>query len=53
MCANFVLLVDGAAGDEVIDKDGKSRPPKVVFNDGLGEKTSEVSRERRGMDRMK
>ena len=50
MCANFVLLADGAASNEVIDEDGKSRPPKVVFNDGPGAKTSEVTRERGGMD---
>ena len=43
MCVNFVLLTDSAAGNEVIDKDGESRPPKVPFNDGLGAKTSEVA----------
>ena len=53
MCANLVLLADGAAGNKVIDEDGKSRPPKVAFNDGLGAKASEMARERRGMDGMK
>ena len=43
MCANFVLLADGVAGNEVIDEDGKSRPPKVTFNDGLGAETSEMA----------
>ena len=53
MCANFVLLANSAAGNKVIDKDGKSRPPKVAFNNGLDAKTSEMARERRGMDGMK
>ena len=43
MCAGFVLLADGAASNEVVDEDRKSRPPKVAFNDGLGAKTSEMA----------
>ena len=53
MCANLILLANGAAGNKVIDEDGKSRPPKVAFNDGFGTETSEMARERRGMDGMK
>ena len=53
MCADFVLLADGAASNEVIDEDGKSRPPKIMFHDGLGTKTSEVARERRRVDGVK
>ena len=53
MCTDFVLLADGTASNKVIDEDGKSRPPKVAFNDGFGAKTSEMARERRGMDGVK
>ena len=53
MCANLILLANGAAGDKVVDEDGKSRPPKVAFNDSFGAKTSEMAREGRGMDRVK
>ena len=53
MCANFILLANGAAGNKVIDEYGKSRPLKVAFNDSLGAKSSEMARERRGMDGMK
>ena len=50
MCANFVLLANGAASDKVVDENRKSRPPKVTLDDGFGAKTSEMTRERRGMD---
>ena len=50
MCADFILLANGATGDEVVDKDGKSRPPKVALDDGLGAKSSEMARDRGGMD---
>ena len=53
MCTGSVLLANGAARNKVIDENGKSRPPKVAFNDGLGAKTSEMAQERRGMDGMK
>ena len=53
MCANFILLANGAAGNKVIDEYGKSRPLKVAFNDSLGAKSSEMARERGGMDRVK
>ena len=51
MCTSFVLLANSAAGNEVVDEDGKSGPPKVTFNDGFGAKASKMTRERRGMDR--
>ena len=53
MCTSLVLLANGAAGNEVIDEDRKSRPPKVTFNDGLGAEASKMARERRGVDGMK
>ena len=53
MCADLVLLADSAASNEVIDEDGKSGPPKVTLNDGLGAEASKMTRERRGMDGMK
>ena len=53
VCASFVLLANGTTGNEVIDEDGKSRPPKVSFNDGLGAEASKMAREGRGMDGMK
>ena len=48
VCVDFILLANGATGNE----DGKSRPPKVTFNDSLGAKTSKMAREGRGMDRV-
>ena len=50
MCTGLVLLTNGAASNEVVDKHGKSRPPEVMFNNGLGMETSKVAREGRGMD---
>ena len=52
MCANFVLLANGAASNKVVDKDGKSRPPKVAFDDGFGPKAAKMTQEGRGMDRV-
>ena len=52
MCADLILLANGAAGDKVVDKDRKSRPPKVAFDDGFGTKPSEMTRYRGGMERM-
>ena len=49
MCANLVLLANGAAGNKVVDKDGKSGPPKVAFDDGFGSKASKMARDRGGM----
>ena len=40
MCADLILLANGTTGDEVVDKDGKSRPPKVAFDDGFGAEPS-------------
>ena len=53
MCVSHVLLANGTAGDEVIDKHRKSWPPKITFNNGLGAKTSEVAREGGRMDGVK
>ena len=53
MCASLILLANGTAGNKVVDEDGKSRPPKVMFNYSLGAKTSKMAREGRGMDRVK
>ena len=52
MRANLILLANGATGDEVVDEDGKSRPPKVTFDDGFGTEPSEMTRDRGGMDGM-
>ena len=53
VCANLVLLANGTTGDEVIDEYRKSWPPKIVFNNGFGAKTSKVAREGRGVDGVK
>ena len=50
MCTGFVLLTNGAARNEVVDKHGKSRPPEVTFNNGFGMEMSKVAREGRGVD---
>ena len=50
MCADFVLLANGATGDKVIDEDGKPWPPEVAFDDGLGTEPSEMAQDRGGMD---
>ena len=50
MCTGLVLLANGAAGNEVVDKHRKSWPPEVMFNNGFGMETSEVTREGGGMD---
>ena len=50
MCADFILLTNGTTGDKVVDEDGKSRPPKVALDDGLGAKSSEMAQYRGGMD---
>ena len=36
MMVDLVLLACGTARDKGIDKGGQTRPPEVVFNDGLG-----------------
>ena len=43
MCADLVLLANSATGDEVIDEDGKSGPPKVAFDNGFGAEPSEMA----------
>ena len=50
MCADFILLANGTTGDKVIDEDGKSWPPEVALDDGLGAESSEMTRDRGGMD---
>ena len=40
VCADLILLANGATGDKVVDEDGKSRPPKVALNDGFGAEPS-------------
>ena len=39
MMVYLVLLARGAARDKGIDKGGQTRPPEVVFDDGLGAET--------------
>ena len=43
MCADLILLANGTTGDKVVDKDGKSRPPKVALDYGFGAKSSEMA----------
>ena len=50
MCVDLILLANGATGDKVVDEDGKSWPPKVALDNGLGAKSSEMARDRGGMD---
>ena len=38
MCVSLVLLTNGTASDEVFDEGGKTRPPEIPFQDGLGSK---------------
>ena len=46
----FVLLTNGTAGNEVVDKYRKSRPPEVAFNNCFGTEASEVAREGRRVE---
>ena len=50
MSMDLVLLANGTASDKVVNKHRESRPPEVTFNNSFGVKTSEVTREGRGMD---
>ena len=50
MCADFILLANSATSNEVIDKDGKPRPPEVTLNNSLGAEPSEMARGRGGVD---
>ena len=36
MRVSLVLLTNGATSNEVLDKGGKTRPPEIPFEDGLG-----------------
>ena len=53
MCADLILLTDGAASDKVVDEDGKSWPPKVTLDDGLGAESPQMTRDWGGMDGVK
>ena len=53
MCTNFVLLADGTTSDKVIDENRKSQPPKIMFDNGFGAKSSEVAQEGGRMDGVK
>ena len=52
VCNSLILLANCTAGNEVVNEDGKSRPPKVTLNDSFGAKTSKMAREGRGMERV-
>ena len=43
MVIDFVLLTYGTSGNEGIDEGGKSRPPKVPFQESLGVESSCMS----------
>ena len=43
MMVNLILLAYCASGDEGIDEGGKSRPPKVSFQESLGAESSCMS----------
>jgi hypothetical protein len=45
--ANLILLANGTSGYKTGDEGGKARPPEVSFNNCLGAKASEVTREGR------
>ena len=42
MRVSLVLLTNGAASDEVFDEGGKTWPPEIPFQDGLGAKDSHM-----------
>ena len=46
-------MANGAAGHKVVDEHRKPRPPKIMFNNSLGAKASEVAQEGGGMDGVK
>ena len=52
MSTSLVLLANGTAGNKVVDKHRKSRPPKVTFNNSLSAKAAKVTRDGRGVDRV-
>jgi hypothetical protein len=47
MSANLILLANGTSCHKTGDEGGKAWPPEVLFNNCLGAKTSEVTREER------
>jgi hypothetical protein len=47
MSANLILLANGTSCHKTGDEDGKAQPPEVLFNNCLGVKASEVTREGR------
>ena len=46
----FVLLTNDATSNKVVNEYRKSWPPEVMFNNSLGAKASEVTREGGRMD---
>ena len=52
MSISLVLLTDRTAGNEVLDKGGETRPPKVAFKDGLGAENTHVAHKGRRVDGM-
>ena len=46
----FCWQIHSAASNEVIDEDGKPRPPEVALDDSLGAEPSEMTSGRGGMD---
>ena len=52
MGVDFILLADGATINKVLNERSKSRPPEVVFEDGLHVEDAHVARGRRGVKRV-
>ena len=52
MGVDFILLADGATINKVLNEKSKSRPPEVVFEDGLHVEDAHVARGRRGVKRV-
>ena len=50
MSVNLVLLANGAASDEVFDEGGKTRPPEIPLENGLGLKDPHMPRQRGSVD---
>ena len=49
---SLVLLANSTAGNKVVDKHRKSRPPKVAFDNCFSAKAAKVTRDGRGVDRV-
>ena len=48
----FVLLTHSTTSNEIRDKNRKTGPPEVTFNNGFGVKASKMTREGGVMDGM-